>query len=493
MLNDLLRNAIYYAEAFAKRPLLALVPGVTVLVVALAAILQLPRTYQSEALLMVEPTPASSMLLPETVMSEQLQFIEQRVLAREKLLALANEFDLFPGARAEMSTTMLADLVRQHININTVAAEPSARHAATSAMRVAFRSDSAERTAAVTSRLVDMIIEENRRLRIQRATEATRFLELEAKTLAERIAQREAEWRDFVAANADAMPARVTGLESELHEREREASTQAATLAALTQEIQLSEVELRTAMQSSEPVAQARHQLTQLEAEHNSKSVIYSAEHPEMRSLNQRIESLRQRIALGIATPAQRPDLPPELTMITERIAIGKRRQETLQTEHAETISRITELRDILTRAPAVQAQVDAFERDRAGIWRASDDTNGKLAAARSSERLEIADSNSQVQIIEQPEIPLYPASPNRKRLFLLALAAAFGAGIGGVYLGDSLQRTIRGSFDLRNALAGSTLVMIPDWQPQNERRKLVDVALDWLAGVRHPKTQANA
>ena len=83
--------------------------------------------------------------------------------------------------------------------------------------------------------------------------------------------------------------------------------------------------------------------------------------------------------------------------------------------------------------------------------------------------------------------------SPNRKRLFLLAIAAALGAGMGGIYLGDSLQRTIRGSFDLRNALAGSTLVMIPDWQPETQSRKLVDVILDWLAGVRRPKTPASA
>ena len=493
MLNDLLRNGIYYAEAFVKRPLFAIVPAAAVVVAALFVIMVLPRTYQAEALLMVETTPTSSSLLPETVMSEQLQFIEQRVLAREKLLALANEFDLFPGARDEMSSTMLADLVRRHINIHTVAAEPTARHAGTSAMRVVFRSDSPERTAAVTSRLVEMIIEENRLLRIQRATEATQFLELEANSLSERIAQRDAEWRAFVAANADAMPARVASLESELHDRERDASTQAATLAALTQEIQLSEVELRTGMQRSEPVAQARNQLAELEAERDSKSVIYSSEHPEMRALAQRVESLKQRIAQGATTTSRQSDLPPELAMIAERITIGKRRHENLLTEQAETTKRVAELRVILARAPAVQAQVDAFERDRAGIWRAADDTNGRLASARSSERLEIADSNSQVQIIEQPETPRYPVSPNRKRLFLLAIAAALGAGVGGIYLGDSLQRTIRGSFDLRNALAGSTLVMIPDWQPETQSRKLVDVILDWLAGVRRPKTPASA
>lgn len=493
MLNDLLRNGIYYAEAFAKRPLFAIVPAVAVVAVALSVILWLPRTYQAEALLMVETTPSSPGLLPESVMSEQLQFIEQRVLAREKLLALANEFDLFPGAREEMSSTMLADLVRKHINIHTVAAEPTARHAGTSAMRVVFRSDSPARTAAVTSRLVEMIIEENRRLRIQRATEATQFLELEANSLAERIAQREAEWRAFVAANADAMPARVASLESELHDREREASTQATALAALTQEIQLSEVELRTGMQRSEPIAQARNQLAELQTERDTKSVIYSSEHPEMRSLNQRIESLQQRIAQGANTDPRQSDLSPELAMIAERITIGKRRHQGLLAEQAETTKRVLDLRAILARAPAVQAQVDAFERDRAGIWRASDDTNGRLAAARSSERLEIADTNSQVQIIEQPETPRYPVSPNRKRLFLLALAAALGAGVGGIYLGDSLQRTIRGSFDLRNALAGSTLVMIPDWQPENQRRGLVNVILDWLAGIRRPKTPANA
>lgn len=478
MTNDLVRNAIYYLEAFRKRPLWTIVPAAVAFAAAIAVIFSLPRSYQSEALLMIETRQSASSLVPTTVANEQLQFVEQRVLARKNLLALAAQFDLFPGLRQTMSDTMLAELVRRHITINTVAAEPSERYAGTSAMRIGFRSDKPAQASAVTARLIEMIVDENRGLRIQRAAEMTEFLQREAKELTDRMGEREGEWRTYLTTNAEAAPARIESLENELQDKEREVAGQAQAISTLVQETRLSEAELRLGAQRSETATEARRRLTELESELAAKSVTYSIEHPDIRSLTQRISSLKQQMVQTSAGSPANAALSPELALVAERIAISKQRHGELVTAQSETARRIAELRAIIASAPAVQAQMDAIGRERDGLRRAVDDMNGRLATAKTSERLERSNSGSHVQIIEQPDTPRYPVSPNRTRLLAIALAAAAGLGIAGLYVGDAMRRQIRGSFDLQNELAGSTLVLIPHWRPE-ARRSFFDFMLN--------------
>lgn len=487
MINDLLRNTIYYLESFRARPLWAIVPAVVALAAGVAVIFSLPRGYDSEALLMIETYQSSSSLVPTTVASEQLQFVEQRVLAREKLLELASQFDLFPDQRQVMSDTMLAQLVRQHIRIHTVASEPSERYAGTSAMRIGFRSETAAQSSAVTAQLVKMIIDENLRLRIQRATDMSQFLDREAQDLTGRLAVREREWRAYLEANVEAMPERIQSLGNELQDRERELSEHSQAISALDQEMRLLEAELRLGRQRPATAALDRAHLAELEAELATKSVTYSSEHPEIRALMQRIDSQKQRIARESAQsgPIASQELSPELALVSERIAIGKQRQEELEGRRLQTMERIAALRSTIAKAPSVQARLEAIERERESMQRAVDEMNGKLATARISERLERDGSTAHVQVIEHPETPRYPTSPSRTRLLALALAGSFAVGLVGLYVGDNMQRTIRGTFDLQNALAGSTLVVIPYWSPETGKRSIIDVALDRIAGTR--------
>ena len=486
MINDLLRNAIYYAEAFRRRPYWTVVPGLAVLVVSIAVIFSLPRSYDSEALLMIETPQASSSLVPTTVAGEQLQFVEQRVLAREKLLEVAAQFDLFPGLRDTMSDTMLAELVRKHVTIHTVAGNPTDRYSATSAMRVSFRYETAEQAAAVTAELVRLIIAESRGLRIQRATEMAQFLEREAQNLQDRFQAREREWQAYIETNSAAMPERIQGLEGELQEKERELATQAQAISTLEQEMQLLEAQLRLGQQRPATATRNHEQLAELEAEFAAKSVIYSSEHPEVRALTQRIEGLKARIARDTENAASSPrgELSPELALVAERITIGRQRLEQLLTRRDETTARITALRKTIAEAPGIQSRLEAIQRDRESLQRAVDDMNGRLATARTSERLERDEATAHVQVIERPEAPRYPTSPGRTRLLLLALAGSLACGLGGLYLSDALQKRIRGTFDLEHALAGTTLVLIPRWTADGERQSLWDRVLDRIAGV---------
>jgi uncharacterized protein involved in exopolysaccharide biosynthesis len=494
MIHDLLRNAVYYIESFLKRPYWAIIPFLMAILAGVAVIFVMPRVYQSEALLMIETTqPSSSSLVPTTIVSEPLRFVEQRVLARDKLLTLAEKFDLFPGLRNTMSDTKLAELVRRQIFIQTVSAEESERFAGTNAMRIAVLLPDPALAAATASEIVDMIIEENRRLRVQRAQEVSQFLAREVDEMRSNMSAREQEWKAYMEANGDALPARAQSIDNELQEKDRELADIDRSISTLDQELRLIEAELRLGLQRGETDERDRTQLAELQAELATKSMTYSATHPEIRALSARVEALRQNIAEGGTRPGDLAphQMSPELALLSERVAISKARHEALLDQRARIVERISWLRSTAQRAPSVQAQLDAMERERETLQASLDDMTSKLSIARVGERLELDDTTAHVQIVESPEVARYPSGMSRTRMLGLVLGAAFACGFAGLYLGDTMQRTIRGTFDLKDSLAGCTLVVIPQWMPETKRRTVVEATLDNIAPPLHQERQA--
>lgn len=485
VIDQILRNAIYYIEAFLKRPLWVIGPAVATVAIGACVSLALPRSYQSEAQILIEAPQPSTSLVPSTVATEHLQFIEQRVLARDKLLALADKLHLFPGQRSAMSETKLAQLIRQNISIDTVVTEPSERYSGTAAMRIGFTGATAEQASATVAELVNMIIQENRGLRIQRASEMSEFLSREVDDMAAMMKARAADWNTFLEQNSDAMPARLQSVENEIQEKERELTSLDQSIASLDQELPLLEAQLRLQIERPEAATRDRTRLAELQSELATKSLTYSDMHPEIRALSQRIEGIRQKIASeSLSGSAADQNFTPEQALVAERIKIAKARHESLVAKRTEVNERIVLLQAITARAPSVGERLAAIEGERETLQRSLDEMRGKLSTAQTSERLERDNPTGRVQVLEAPETPRYPSAPNRTNLMLLVLCGAVAMGAGGLYLGDNLQRTIRGTFDLKTTLAGSTLVIIPNWVPTSMPKSRLETGLSYLAHV---------
>jgi uncharacterized protein involved in exopolysaccharide biosynthesis len=473
--ESIIKNIQYYLGILRARPLRALVPAVLALLVGAAFVMSLPRTYYADALLIVEGQQIPSSLVTTTVASERMQFIEQRVLAREKLLALADRFGLFPALRETMSDSRLAELMRQHIvlDIQTVVPGPSEQTANSAALRIGFKHTSPKIAADVASALVAMIVEENKQNRVARASETTQFLEREVNTISHQLQEKDAAWRTYFESNKDVLPSRIPALLAELQERERELTQVSRDLPESEQSLGLLQAQLRLGASQSESLTRSRNQLAALQTDLAQKSLVYSDTHPEVRSLKQQIAVLQQQEAAEAsahAASASAPDpqkMAPELRLFAERIAIAEPRHQALVARRDELNRRITELRTVMLRAPDVEAQLRLMDRDRQGLQDTLDQMRGKLETARVGERLEQDQTTSQIQVVERPEVPNYPISPNRTKLLLVVLVGAVAAGAAGLYLGDAFSRTIRGAFDLNDALAGETLVVIPEWKPQ--------------------------
>jgi capsular polysaccharide biosynthesis protein len=176
-------------------------------------------------------------------------------------------------------------------------------------------------------------------------------------------------------------------------------------------------------------------------------------------------------------------DAHPAVTAIKKRIAA----MEKIIKQSAQSPS--------ATQATLMSNEIEGLVRQRQAVERRLDDANGKLAAARLGESLEIDQQSERLQIIERPTKPQKPIRPNRRKTLGIALLLAAMVGVGTVLVAEALDKSIREPHDLLGVVDSHLIVSIPYISTRGEilRRKLtvvlgvgivVMVLLGGLAGV---------
>lgn len=467
----IVQNIQYYLQLLWRQKIYFLIPSLAIMVIGSILVFSQPRSYYAEALLIVEGQQIPSTLVPATVTNERLQLLEQRVLARDSLIDLAQRYDLYPALRGVVSNDVIASQVRLGITFTAVTPEGMDATAASSIVHVGFKYSDPNVAAAVTSGLVDMLMNETKRLRVSRATETAQFLTREANDIEAKLREKETFRDRFVEENKDSMPSRIPQLNTELQEKERDLSALETVIASQNEDVSLLEAQLRLGVENSADAGRRRAQLDQLQNQMDEARLIYSDSHPQIRALRQKIDLLTAQAASAAtadstaATTAVPANLTPDLALISQRITIAKSRQTSLLQQRDQMRARITTLKTAIGRGPDIEAQVSAIETERASLQRSLDDMKVKLETARIGERLENDQSAMQIQVIETPVVPQYPTQ-SRKLFLMVVIGLALAAGAAAAVASDILTPTIRGTFDLAEALRGQTLVVIPEWSP---------------------------
>ena len=104
-----------YLSVVRRRWLYLLVPAIVVFVVACTVAYLLPRAYEASATILVESQQIPTDLASPTVTAnaeERIQIIQQRLMARDNLLQIADKFDLYADERQRLSPSDIVDRMR---------------------------------------------------------------------------------------------------------------------------------------------------------------------------------------------------------------------------------------------------------------------------------------------------------------------------------------------------------------------------------------------
>jgi uncharacterized protein involved in exopolysaccharide biosynthesis len=291
-----------------------------VLIFAIGAVITalLPATYTSEGKMLIESQEIPSELVQPTVSTladERVALLQQRIMVRDKLLAIASKFQLaeiakrdrFLGRwRPQMSATDIFDMMRERTQITPIKNElqrPGQRQFI--AFSVSFENERPEVARQVANELVTTILDEDVRARTTSALETTRFLEREAKRL-------EAELNSVEGKIADA----------------KNRGTRAPI----------------------GPADSVASQLAMLKAELVIKSASYSDTHPDVKALKQKVAALETLVGkkadaiiteeVGVdALERQHASLKDNLEGISRKLAAARLGENLERGQHSERLS----------------------------------------------------------------------------------------------------------------------------------------------------------
>lgn len=179
-----------------------------------------PRAYEAVAVIQIEAPRVSESATPEAVTStasRRLQLIQQRLMARDRLVEVIEKYELFADAPSMPMSQKIFQLRSstqiEQIRSGGLGMRPDAPP---SGLRVSVRLGEPELAADVANEFVNALLRQNLERRVTNANETLEFYSEEEASLSEEIAAVEAEIAEFKRANAEALPSGLTQLRGQL-------------------------------------------------------------------------------------------------------------------------------------------------------------------------------------------------------------------------------------------------------------------------------------
>lgn len=466
---------------------------------------------------------------------QRLQVISQQVMTRGNLQLIIDKYDLYPRQRRYDTAEEILGRMRKDIKLDLVTADVIDRRSgnpttATIAFTLSFDNETGEKAQRVANELVSLYLNENLKNRQQTVAEASSFLAEEADRLVEEIAEIEQQLAGFKSRNMGSLPGLVQlnmqlrdRTEDEINDVERELRNLEERRFYLEAQLQQMKPHSPIISASGERIPDSYERLRALEARHASLSGIYSAEHPDLRRLRAEIGALREEVgqtddssetfkqldkaqvelvalrerysdqhpdvrrtqrriealeasladeeALQAQTPERKPENPAYISMQSQLDALN-RDMESLEQKGDELRRKRALYEARLEQTPQVEREFLDLSRDHENTVLRYREIKAKLMEAQVAQELEKDSKAERFSLIDPPQYPEKPRSPNRPAILLVGLVLAIGGAVGYGGVLEGLDRTVKGAKDLGRTVSLPLLSVIPYIENDAERRR---------------------
>ncbi len=457
--------------------------------------------------------------------TQRIQTINQRVMTRANLMQIIDKYDLYRDKRRSETTEEILERMRKDVKVDMINADVidprSGRPTpATIAFTLSFDGQGAEVTQKVASELTSLYLNENLKNRTEKASETFTFLSMEADKLREHITELETQLAAFKERNAGRLP-ELNSLNIQLRERTeselRDIENQLRSLddRKFYVEGQLAQINPSTPVlgEDGQMALDPVTQLKKLRSEYISATSKYSPDHPDVVRLRRQIEGLEKqtgavnssaeqakelaalRSELAAAREKYSPD-HPDVVRLTKMIAtqeealktrptpemqVAKEKPDnpaylTLQAQlegfksqiQAYTAQRdalkvkLAEYEKRLQQTPEVERKYLVLNRDYENSVRRYQEIKAKQNEAQVGQELEKERKGERFSLIDPPQFPEKPVTPNRPAIIILGFLLSMGGGLGYTVAMEAMDNSVRGVRGVITALGSPPLSVIP-------------------------------
>jgi polysaccharide chain length determinant protein (PEP-CTERM system associated) len=455
----------------------------------------LPDIYRASTVILVEAQKVPDSYVRSTVsvpMQERLRTITQQIMSETRLeqvmrdLRLLSDLDLQNKRAVDRAIIKM----RNAINIEVKGSD---------AFIISYTDKDPRTAMLVTNKLASLFIEENIKVREQRAVGTTEFLTQELQRVSTLLESQEKAVGNFKQRYMGELPQQLDVNQRALDRLQQQLQTSLETMegarrrkSLLLQQLSLlpSSVTGVTSLTPDTAANALEQRLAQRREALMALQQLFTDEYPDVIRLKREIAELQAQLTV------HRPTSPvPEREQSTEATPGSLRWQ--LQ----EEMHRIDlEVQQLQSQQENLRRDITAYERKIANVsqreqelhllTRDYESTRQNYASllerrmqAQISENLEKRQKAEQFKVLDSAGLPTQSWAPSRRKLLAMGLALGFAVGGGIAYLVEYLDRSFHDPEELKQFTALPVLATIPfvltaaEQQRQQQRRRLLYAA----------------
>lgn len=516
-----------YLAAVLRRKFRLIVPAVIIVAIAIVVAVVTPAVYRSTGTVLIEEPEVPREFIRSTITSfaaERLQIIQQRVMTTQNLISIINKFNLYAEQRKSTAINEIARGFRDKIAMQLVSAEvvdPRSGQArkAVIAFNISFEDSDRRVAQQVANELVSLYLNENLRIRREKAAETTGFLAEEGDRLGKQLGELEARIAEFKARHSGVLPEQLGINQAALARTDAQLTDANRRLQLLEErrivlQSELSQLNpMGTRVVDGQTILSPPERLKALQTKLISMRGVYGAQHPDVEKMRREIEVLKKETGGSVSADAYKQQLQEVNDLLAEqRKKYGNKHPDVTKLERQAQSLR-AEIKEgksgggsnlapkpdnpnyimVQGQLRTLDSQVDAINREREALKAALKhyeervlkipenereyltlrrdydnaqskyrDVRAKQLEAQLAEALETERKGERFSLIEPPQLPLDPIRPNRIAIIFIGLVFAGAAGVGNVFLAEALDESIHGAKSLRAITGQAPLVVVP-------------------------------
>jgi polysaccharide chain length determinant protein (PEP-CTERM system associated) len=496
----------YYVKLVLRRRWFVIVPVILALIGGIILAVALPKRFQAETLILIEPQRVPDNYVQPIVSSDletRIATIKEMIMSRTNLLKIIDNFNFFSAPKfANMFLDEKIEAMRKYTSVDIVS---DRRNRTANAFKISFEGEEPRKVMQVVNAMADLVIDQNLKVRESQAVGTVEFLENELVNMRRRLEEVEAALKNFREAHMGELPDQLASnlmvlerLQQQLSDKQTSLRDEKNRLISLENQLQLVR-EQATLTVPAAPVPDSKEPTTleglkQQLADYRTR---YTPQHPDVIRLQRRIEELENqkpppaadsnaggaprlsgsagRTATGLSVEidlmAQRNGAAREIAAIREEIAA-------LQDQVAVYQRRVE-------NTPKLEQELLSLKRDYENTQKTYDSLLDRKQEAEVAANMERQQKGEQFRILDPARLPDKPQSPDMRKLFLMCVMAGLGLGGGLIFLLEFLDKSVKKLESVPQKLGIPLLVAVPKIDhPRDVRRRRLNNLFSLAAAV---------
>lgn len=499
-----------YLDIAQRRYLHFLIPFFLGWLIVWGASWVLTPLYKSGTLILVdEPSMPANLITPNVNdnLQDRLQNLQQQILSRTRLLTIIDKLGLFKGAGGKLTPDQEVGIMRKSIDLELVL---DTQNQGVSSFRISYSAADPHIAQQTTNELAKLFINENSRQREAASENATQFIQSQVASARASLAAQDTKVHEFQAAHQGELPDQaatnlqiLSGLQAQLQNEEDSLNTarqQRVYYQSLIQQYQDIQGQTGSADGESAGLAAINQQLDTLRKQLANLRTRYTDRYPEVQNVISEIARTESERKALIGKPANasgsraRTNASRQFTQGVPSTS-QLQAQSQLQANQAEIANRERTIAGLKRRIDVYQARLNnepivaqqladltrGYEQSKENF----DDLLKKENESQIATRMEHLQAGARFTVLDPPDLPIKPYSPNRLKMCAGGIGAGIVLGALVVFLFEFLDDRVYSDKALRELIPAAVISEIPEIVNRaDQRRNRRKIVLGWAIAV---------